>query len=131
MGCVLRRPPVREFAFEIKFRALIIEAVADLVPDGSADGPVIGSSVRLRIEEGRFQNGSREVQSVLKREIKRVDGLRSHPPFVAVNRSTQLGQLMMVFPFRRPPRIPEWIVTPDDESGIIAPSFRVTDADAQ
>ena len=38
MGRVLRRPPVREFAFGIKFRALIIEAVADLVPDGSADG---------------------------------------------------------------------------------------------
>src|SRR6266550_8213804 len=131
MGRVLWCPPVREFAFGIKFRAGVVEAMADLVPDGSADRAVVGRSVRLRIEEGRLQNGSGKVESVLEWEIKRVDCLRSHPPFVAVNRTTQLGELMMVFPFRRSPGIPERIVTPNNEPGIIAPFLRITDANAQ
>src|SRR5438105_10014908 len=83
MSRVLRRPPVREFAFGVKLRTGIVEAMADLVSDGSADRAVVGRSVRLRIEERRFQNGSGEVESILEREIKRVDRLRSHPPFVA------------------------------------------------
>src|SRR5438105_15730368 len=110
MGRVLRCPPVREFAFGIKFRAGIVEAMADLVPDGSADRAVIGRSVRLGIEKRRFQNSSWEVESVLEWEIQRIDRLRSHPPFVAIDRLTQLGQLVMIFPFPRSPGIPERII---------------------
>src|SRR5438874_4849293 len=79
MGCVLRRPPVRELAFGIKFRARIVEAMADLVPDGSANCAVVGRGIRLWIEKRSLQNGSGKVESVLEREIQRVDGLRSHP----------------------------------------------------
>src|SRR2546423_9207951 len=91
MGGVLRRPPVCELAFGIKFRARIIKAMANLVPDGGADRAIVGGSVRLRIEERRFQNGSGEVESVLQREIQGVDRLRCHPPFVAVDGFTQLA----------------------------------------
>src|SRR5207302_11067730 len=80
MSRVLWRPPVREFAFGVKLRTGIVEAMADLVSDGSADRAVLGRSVRLAIEQGRFQNGRGQVDAVLEWEIKRLDGLRSHPP---------------------------------------------------
>src|SRR4029077_18816822 len=131
MGCVLRRPPVCELAFGIKFRARIVETMADLVPDGGANCAVVGGSVGLEIEERRIQNGSGKVESVLEREIQRVDGLRSHPPFVAIDRLILLRQLVMIFPFRRPPGIPERIISTNDESGIIAPFLGITDTDTQ
>src|SRR5438445_9792972 len=91
MGGVLRCPPVGELAFGIKFRARIIKAMADLVPDGGADRAMVGGSLRLRIEERRVQNGSGEVESVLEREIQGVDRLRSHPSFVAGDGFTHLA----------------------------------------
>src|SRR5438045_1275008 len=111
MGRILRRPPVRELAFGVKFGAGIVEAMADLMANDSADRAVIGGSVGLRIEEWRFQNGRGEIESVLEGEIQGVDRLRSHPPFVAINLLTQFGKLMMIFPFRRPPGVPERIIT--------------------
>src|SRR5438552_1963407 len=131
MGGVLRCPPVGELAFEIKFRARIIKAMADLVPDGGADRAIVGGSVRLRIEERRVQNGSGEVESVLEREIQGVDRLWSHPPFVAVDGFTQLGELMMIFPFLRSPGVPERILTTNDEPAIIAPFLGITDSNTQ
>src|SRR6266496_5161729 len=97
MGGVLRCPPVCELAFGIKFRACIVKAMADLVPDGGADRAIVGGGIRFRIEERRVQNGSGEVESVLERKIQGVDRLRSHPPFVVVDGFTQLGELMMIF----------------------------------
>src|SRR5205814_6962067 len=131
MGGVLRCPPVGELAFGIKFRARIIKAMADLVPDGGADRAIVGGSVRLRIEERRVQNGSGEVESVLEREIQGVDRLRSHPPFIAGDGFTQLGELMMIFPFLRSPGVPDRIIMTNDEPGIIAPFLRMTDADTK
>src|SRR5438552_18632977 len=95
---VLRCPPVGELAFGIEFRAGIVEAMADLVPDGGADRTIVGSRIGLGIEEGRLQNGSGEIEAVLEWEIQRVDRLGSYPPFVAVYRLTQLGELMVIFP---------------------------------
>src|SRR5207302_10542422 len=51
---VLRRPPVGELAFGVKFRTGIVEAMADLVPDGGADRTIVGSRIGLGIEEGRL-----------------------------------------------------------------------------
>src|SRR5437764_14628977 len=98
MGGVLRCPPVGELAFGIKFRARIIKAMADLVPDGGADRAIVGGSVRLRIEERRVQNGSGEVESVLDREIQCVDGLRSHSPCVAVDGYNQSCVMIQIIP---------------------------------
>src|SRR6059058_3192194 len=131
MDGVLRGPPVGELAFGIKFRARIIEAMADLVPDGGANRAVVGGGVRLRIEERRFQNGSGEVESVLEWEIQGVDRLRSHPPFVAVDGFTQLSELVMIFPLLRSPGVPERIITTNDEPAIIAPFLGITDSDTQ
>src|SRR4029077_1747042 len=127
MCCVLRRPPVRELAFGIKFRARIVEAMADLVPDGGANCAVVGGSVGLEIEERRIQNGSGKVESVLEREIQRVDGLRSDPPFVAIDRLTYLRELVVIFPCRPPPGVPKRIISPNDEPDIIAPFLGISD----
>src|SRR5438552_15132081 len=131
MGRVLRCPPVGELALGIKFRAGIVETMADLVPDGGADRAVVGSGVRLWIEERRLQNGSGEIEAVLEWEIQRVDRLGSYPPFVAINTLTQLGQLVMIFPFLRSPGVPERVIPTNDEPGVIAPFLGITDADAQ
>src|SRR5213082_163424 len=119
MGGVLRCPPVGELAFGIKFRACIVKAMADLVPDGGADRAIVGGGIRLRIEERRVQNGSGEVESVLERKIQGVDRLRSHPPFVAVDGITQLGELMMIFPFLRSPGVADRMITTNNETSII------------
>ena len=36
MRRVLRRPPVRKLSLSVKFRAAVVEAMADLVSDGRA-----------------------------------------------------------------------------------------------
>src|SRR4029077_2700605 len=131
MGGVLRRPPVRELALRVEFRARIVEAMTDLVPDRRTGGAVVSRGIRFRIEERRIQNGSRKVKSVLERKIKGVDRLRSHPPFAAIDRATELGQLVMIFPLARSPVVAKRIIAPDDEPSIIAPRIRVTDTDAQ
>src|SRR5205807_5165311 len=71
------------------------------------------------------------IEAVLEWEIQRVDRLGSYPPFVAINTLTQLGQLVMIFPFLRSPGVPERIIAANDEPGIIAPFLGITDADAQ
>src|SRR5436853_7550628 len=103
MRRVLRGPPVLQLALRIKFRPANVETMADLMSNGGAGGTVVGRSVGVRIEKWRLQNCSREVESVLERKIEGINGLRIHPPFSAVDRVTQLGELMMVFPFVRSP----------------------------
>src|SRR6478672_7345054 len=105
--------------------------MADLVPNGGAGSTVVGGGIGVRIEKWWLQNCSGKVESVLERKIEGIDRLRSHPPFSAIDRATELGKLMMVFPFVRTPCIAERIVPPDHQAGIITPRFRVTDADAQ
>src|SRR5437588_4771678 len=131
MGCVFRRPPVRKLAFRIKFCAATIEAVADLMPNSSAGSTVVGRGIGVRIEKWLLQNCSGKVESVLERKIEGIDRLRSHPPFSAIDRATDLGELMMVFPFVRTPCVARRIVPPDHQAGIITPYLRVTDTDAQ
>src|SRR5262249_21614250 len=93
---ILLGPPVEQSALRIELTALIIEAMTDLVSNNSADRAIVVRVVGVGIEIWRLEDGGREVQSVLKREIDGIDGLRSHPPFVAVDGLVQLGQVTVV-----------------------------------
>ncbi len=55
-GSVGVSPPVPEVAVTVVLAALIVEAVADLVPDDCSDAAVIDGIVGFRIEERRLQN---------------------------------------------------------------------------
>src|SRR5436189_4950282 len=92
MGCVLRRPPVCKFALRVKFRAAVVEAVTDLVPDRRTGRAVVGCSIRFRIEKRRVEDGGGKVEPVLKRKIKGGDRLRSHPPFTAIDGTASVGK---------------------------------------
>src|SRR6218665_4159443 len=46
-GLVLRAPPVPQVAIAIGAAALIVEAVADFMPDDAADGTAVGGVVRV------------------------------------------------------------------------------------
>src|SRR5438477_12515620 len=91
MGGVLRRPPVCEFALRIELRAAVVKAMTDLVPDCRAGGAVIGRGICFRIEKRRVEGGGGKVEPVLGWKIKGGDRLRSHPPFAAIGRETELG----------------------------------------
>src|SRR5678816_1669582 len=60
--------------------------------------PIVCSCVSLGLKIGWFQDCCREIERVLEREVKRVHGLRSHPPFVWINLFSELGELMAIFP---------------------------------
>ena len=57
---VLLGPPVPQRAVAVAGRALIVEAVADLVPDHCADAAVVDRIVGVLVEERRLQDGGRE-----------------------------------------------------------------------
>ena len=61
VGGVFRSPPVRKLSLRVKFRAAVVEAMADLVPNRRAHGAVVGGGIRFRIEKRRLQNGSGKV----------------------------------------------------------------------
>ena len=61
---ILRRPPVAQAAGRIEQRAVVVEAVADLVADRGADRAVIERRISLRVEERPLQNGGREIERV-------------------------------------------------------------------
>src|SRR5438045_9020169 len=105
MLLVLRCPPVLELSSGIKLRATIIESMAELVADSRTDGAVVVRSIRFRIEKRRLQNCCGEVKSILKRQVQCIYGLRSHPPFPAINGAIELSELLMIFPLARAPGI--------------------------
>ncbi len=90
-------PPVLQHAIAIIFRALIVEAVADLVADGGADLAIVHRVVGVGIEEGRLQDAGREHDLVERRIVIGVVGRRRHAPFGAVDRL--IDALRMAVPF--------------------------------
>src|SRR5205823_6417846 len=89
-------PPIDETAFRVELAALIVEAVADLVPDNRSNGAVVVCSVGAGIEEWRLQNGGGKVKRVLKRQVDRIHGLRRHPPFAAVDGLVEFGKAAVI-----------------------------------
>ena len=60
LGPVVRLPPVGEVAVAVVLAALVVEAVADLVPDHRADAAVVRGVVGVGVEERRLQDRGRE-----------------------------------------------------------------------
>src|SRR5262249_45170514 len=80
----------------IELASLIIEAMTDLVPDDRAYRSVVLCSVGRGIEERRLKNCRGKIESVLERNIERIDGLRRQPPFMAIDRPMKLRQLALI-----------------------------------
>src|SRR5580700_2930127 len=85
VGEIFGRPPVADAAFRVEGASFRVESVADLVADDGADGSVVRGCRRFGVEEGRLQNGGREVQRIVQRHVDGVDGLRFHAPLVAID----------------------------------------------
>ena len=90
---VVGGPPVVEVAGAVVLRALVVEAVADLVADDRADAAVVLGRVGVGAEERLLQDAGREADLVGAGVVVGVDGLRQHEPLVAVDRRADLGQL--------------------------------------
>ena len=90
-GAVLIRPPVRQVSLPVVARALVVEAVPDLVADDRADRAEVHRVVGLGVEERRLKDRGGENDLVLGGVVVGVDRLGGHVPLVAVHRATQLG----------------------------------------
>ena len=90
-GPVLVGPPVPQPPLTVTGRALIVETMADLVADHSADPAVVDCVVGVEGEERRLQDRSRENDFITQRMIVGVHGLRVHQPLVRVDLAAQLG----------------------------------------
>jgi hypothetical protein len=95
-------PPVGDVAVAVVLRALVVEAVADLVADDRADAAVVGGVVGLGVEERRLQDRGREHDLVHPRVVVGVDRLRGHQPLVVVDRFAELGVARSRSPLRGP-----------------------------
>src|SRR5690606_42012420 len=60
-GAILGRPPVVEAAVAVEPRALVVEAVADLVADDRVDRAVVGRRIPVLVEERVLQDRRREI----------------------------------------------------------------------
>src|SRR5699024_10975961 len=87
-------PPGGQVAVAVVLRALVVEAVSDLVADHRADPAEVHCVVGVRVEEGRFQDGRGEDDLVAAGVVVGVDRLRGHVPFVLVDGAAHLGVLV-------------------------------------
>ncbi len=85
-------PPVDHVAVAVEFRALVVKAVADLMPDDRADRAVVDRVVGLHVEERRLQDRRGKDDLVHARVVISVDGLGGHSPLVTVDRLAELGR---------------------------------------
>ena len=95
------RPPVREPALRVVLRALVVEAVADLVADDDADRAVVHRVGRVHVEGRRLEDAGREHDLVEQRVVVRVRGRRRHAPAAAVDGLADL-RAVVVHVERRP-----------------------------
>ncbi len=96
-GGVLRRPPVAQHPVAVGLAALVVEAVGDLVADDRADAAIVDGRVRVRIEEGRLQDGGREDDLVARRVVVGVHRLGRHAPFQRIDGLADLAALVIPF----------------------------------
>ena len=124
---VLVGPPADVIALRVELRALVVEAVHQLVADDAAHRAVVHRVVGLRVEERRLHDGGREHDLVLQRVVVRVDGLRRHAPFGLVDRLADLRELALRLERRAGAHVVEVVAARDGQRGIIAPLVGVAD----
>ena len=112
---VLGGPPVVEVALAVVLRALVVEAVADLVTDDRADAAVVLGRVGVGVEERPLQDAGREADLVGARVVVGVHGLRQHEPLVAVDGRADLAQLAVGLERRGGEHVAEQVVGADLE----------------
>src|SRR5215472_17353809 len=108
---ILRRPPIQKAPVRVELTALIIEAMADLMPNRGAHAAVVLHGVGVQVEKGWVKDRRRKIQTVLDRQVHRINGLRSHPPFGSVHRLPEFRERSLIVEQIGPLRISEWIVT--------------------
>ena len=106
------RPPIAHAPLGVKGAAFGVKRVADFVTDDGADGAIVGRGGGLRIEERRLQNGGREVERVLQREIDGIHRLRRHAPFLAIHGTPEARDFAVVLKQAAAPEVAEDIVRP-------------------
>ena len=87
---VVLGPPVVEASLGVELRALVVEAVADLVADDDADGAVVHGVGGVEVERRRLQDSGGEDDLVEERVVVGVRGRRRHAPAAAVDRLADL-----------------------------------------
>ncbi len=92
---IFLREPVVQIAVGVELAALIVEAMADLMPDDGADATVVHRIVGLHVEERRLQDRGRKHDLILFRVVVRIDSLRRHLPFVAIDRLAELVDIAL------------------------------------
>src|SRR5690242_11864284 len=103
----------------VESAAFCVEGMADFVTDNRTDGAVVERVGRFGVEKWRLENGGREVQRILQRQVDGIHGLRRHRPFTTVNRSPQTRNLPVVFEQATAPQVAEEIVRLYFQAGIV------------
>src|SRR5437667_3014428 len=83
---VVSSPPVVEPALSVELRTLIVEAVADFVPDHHPNRSVIDGIHALHIKRRRLKNASRKYNFVQQRVVVGIRCRRRHGPPSAIRR---------------------------------------------
>ena len=97
------------------------------MPDDRTDRTEIGGIVTVLIEERVLQDGGGEHDLVEAWVVVRVDGLRGHEPFVAVERFTDLAELAAELEFRGRPNVADQVAGVDRQARVVAPLRRKPD----
>src|SRR4029077_4330196 len=84
---VFGSPPVFQTSLRIELRTLIVEAVADLVPDHHADGAIVDRVHGSHIERRWLQNRCRKDDFVQQRRVICIRRWRCHAPPPTVRQS--------------------------------------------
>ena len=82
----------------------------DLVSDHRTDAAVVHGVISMLIEEWWLQDCSGEHDLILERVIVRVDRLRRHQPFFAINWLADLVQGAVDFEIRHPHHVADQVV---------------------
>ena len=120
-------PPVAEAAVAVAGGSLVVEAVADLVPDHRADGAVVDRVVGLGVEERRLQDGRGEHDLVAQRVVVRVDRLGVHLPLVLVDGLADAAERPVELERVGREHVGHQVVGGEAQRGVVAPARRVAD----
>src|SRR5208283_3412643 len=119
------RPPVAHASLRVKCASFGVEGVTDFVSHDGTNRPIIGRGGCLRVEEWPLENGGGEAESVLQWEIDGVDGLGSHGPFLAVNRSAQPRDFTVIPKQAAAPDVAKDVIRLHFVGRVVSPRFRI------